>query len=234
MSTQTQTMPEVKAPPPAAAEETPQYYFSTSLVCLSEEETPATAAFAAMRTNLLSGHFRVGRRSLAVCGATPEAGSTFVAANIAVAIAQAGIKTLLVDANLGSPGLERLIMPPDPARGLRQMLQGGSAPVDFVCPDVIPNLSVLYSGGGGSGSSELIASREFKAVIDEFVRDYEFTVIDTPPSKLSPDSRRIAAAVRYALIVARQDVSYVADVRALIDELESMQANVVGTFLTDF
>lgn len=222
------------APSAPVSVEQAKYYFSSSLVTLAGEDTPAMGAFAALRANLLSGHFRVGRRSLAVCSPTADAGSTFVAANTAFAIAQTGIKTLLIDANLANPGLEKYVMPPEPGLGLRQMLRGGDVAVDHVCPDVVPNLSILFAGGGGSNSSELIAGREFKSVLDELVRDHEFTIIDTPPGKRSPDAIRIATAVRYALVVARRDVSYLSDVQELVADLENAQTNVVGSFLTDF
>jgi protein-tyrosine kinase len=208
---------------------------SRSILCLAQPQSDGAEVIRSLRTHLMAGHLAQGRRSLALCAPDEGVGTTFVAVNLAVAFAQAGLNTLLIDANLHSPGVDALIQPDEPVPGLRQMLEAGdNAGMNAIQPDVLPNLSVLYAGGTGSHSQELLAGKSFKRLIDECMRDHEVTIVDTPPTKEFSDARRIAKNLRYAMIVARRDATRVADIRGLAEEFESDRVTLIGTFLNDY
>lgn len=224
--------PSIEAPSSIPA---PQYRFSKRIYGLSKPDSPEAESIRSLHTHLMAGHLRDGRRGLAVCSPTPGAGCTMVAVNLAAAFAQAGINTLLIDANLHSPGVLDYIRPTAPAAGLRQMLTANpDLRTNEIRREVMPNLSVLYAGGGGRGASELIANRHFKQVIDDCIRDFEFTIVDTPSQGGSTDARRVAMSVRYGLVVARRHVSYLSEVKDFVDQLATDRVRLVGTFLTDF
>ena len=162
-------------------------------------------------------------------------GSTYVAVNLAAAFAQAGISTLLVDGNMRDPGLERYIQPQTEPQGLSQCLAEPEIQLaDVVQDEALPNLSLLYAGGVTENAQGLLANRTLTALFDACMRDYEFTIVDTPPSNSSADCRRIAMAVRYAMIVARRNDSYMSDIKTLADELQTDRATVIGSFLNDY
>src|SRR3546814_913486 len=101
-----------------------------------------------LRTQLLERHVRCGRRALTVCGASTGVGISFMAANLAVAFSRAGANTLLIDANMRHPAVQRFIIPDRPVAGLSQSLtSGGESLEGAICNGVSGNLSVLYSGG---------------------------------------------------------------------------------------
>lgn len=211
------------------------YRLSRNIVVLSDPEGARAESIRALRAHLLAGHMAHGRRSLAVCGAGQNSGATFLAVNLAVAFAKAGISTLLIDANLQEAGVFDYLRPDRDLPGLREVLnQGENVGFDNVQVDVIPNLSVLYSGSSTRGSAEIFASREFKRLIDDCMRDHEITIVNTPAGHSAADVRRIAKSVRYALVVARKDHTRVSELRALVEELESDRVNVIGSFLSDF
>src|ERR1700748_150683 len=70
---------------------------SDDVVLLSNPTGAAAEAIRALRTHLMAQHVGEGRRALAVCGASHHVGRTFMAVNLAVALAQIGLKTLLID-----------------------------------------------------------------------------------------------------------------------------------------
>lgn len=211
------------------------YRLSRRIAVLSNPESPVTKSIRSLHTHLLASHIRDGRRGLAVCSPTIGAGCTTVATNLAVVCAQAGINTLLVDANLHDSGVDKMVVPDTPALGLRQMIMASpDVRVDLVRRNVMPNLSILYSGGSGPGASELLASRHYKDVVDNCVRDFDFTIIDTPAHGGSSDARRVAGSVRYGLVVARRDVSFLSEIKAFVEELTADRIRLVGSFLTDF
>jgi Mrp family chromosome partitioning ATPase len=219
----------------AASAQSQKYRFSRRIVSLSEPESDATESIRSLRAHLMAGHVRYGRRSLATCGPNADAGSTLVAVNLAVAFAQAGVNTLLIDANLRAPGVNKFIEPARAPGGLRKMLEDGDTlGADEVRRSVLPNLSILYAGEATRGASELIANRSFKTIIDDCMRDFEFTIVDAPTEHGHSDTRRVAMTLRYAMVIARRDRSYLSQVRELVNHLSTDKVQIVGTFLTEF
>ncbi len=211
-----------------------RYIFSTKLFPLTQSDSVESETIAALRNYLMGQHLRDGRRSLAVCGPTEGVGSTFISVNLAVAMAQAGVNTLLIDANLREPGVDQLITPPAAPTGLCDYLTGADESLPHVHAQVLPRLSVLYAGGASPHAQELLATTRFKRLLDESIRTFDLTIIDCPPAAHYSDARQIASLLRHALVVARRDHSYAADIRTLVNELQSDRVKVVGTFLNVF
>ena len=84
----------------------PSAAVSDEVVVLSDPTSPDAEALRLLRTQIIAQHVGAGRRAFAVCGATDGAGASYIAANLAVALSQVGIKTLLVDANLRNPRID--------------------------------------------------------------------------------------------------------------------------------
>lgn len=211
------------------------FRFSRRIVALSAPNSVQSESFGSLQTHLKAKHIGDGRRSLAICAATSGVGTTYVAVNLAMTFALAGLNTMLIDANMRSPGLEDYIAPDKTTIGLRECL--GDTEVDLaeiIQAEVFPNLSLIYSGGIAPNPQELLASRAMSDLLDACLRDYDVTIVDTPPGNSSADARRIAMAVRYAMIIAKKNESYVSDVKLLANELSSDRATVIGTFLNDF
>lgn len=188
-----------------------------------------------LRTYLIAQHLSDGRRSMAVCGSATGDGSTYIAANLAVALAQTGVNTLLIDGNMRDPGCDRMFVPPAAMPGLAQSLRDPQvSPQDMIVDSGIANLSLLYSGGESADAQELLGGPVFKAFVASCVRDYEFTIVDTPAANLCADSRRIGAVMRYALVVLRRNRSYLKDARTLINELQGDRVKVIGSYLNDY
>jgi capsular exopolysaccharide synthesis family protein len=208
--------------------------YSPSLLTLSAPLSAGAEQIRALRTHMVAQHIEAGRRALAVCAASYDVGCTFVAANLAVATAQIGLKTLLIDADLREPMIQKVLPPRMEGPGLSHCLAGpGGSVGDFIDDDVLPNLSVLHAGTPAFNAQELLAREWFQDVMTYCLREYDFTVVDTPPANTSADARRISNVVGYSLIVARRDQSVVADVRTLAEQLLDDNVNVVGTLLTN-
>lgn len=204
------------------------------MVTIDEPTGIAAESIRALRTQLVTIQSRDSLRSLAVCGPTPDVGSTFVAVNLAVALSQIGIKTLLVDADLRHPAVDRLILPPQSPAGLQQCLSGEAEADDVIQHEVLENFSVLYSGGVAANPQELLSSPRFRELIELWSREYDMTIVDTPPASQSADARYIAAVIGAAVVVARKNFTSVNDLKTALDELEQSEAVVVGTILNQY
>ena len=208
------------------------YSFSPNLVTLAAPLSAGAEAIRALRTHILSQHVHAGRRALAVCGASGGVGCSFVAANLAVALAQIGIKTLLVDADLREPSIDKFIIPPAPPQGLAACLAApGSQASDYIDEQLLPNLSVMYAGAATPSAQELLGRDWFEEVMNLCLREYEITIIDTPPANTCSDARRVSDIAGYSLIVARRNKSLVADLKTLVDQLTDDGVTVVGAIM---
>lgn len=194
-------------------------------------QTPAGELFVGVANQLVEQHVTQGRRGLAVCAPSKGAGVSFVATNLALMMAEVGVSTLLVDADLDTPSVHQTIVPPTPCAGLREMLADESLRLaDTVAADVLPNLSILYAGVQGAGADGLVADR-FLQIAERCLRDYEFTIFDTSPSNRSSGSRCVCLATGYALIVACRDITFADDILTLEKQLEQDGVSLVGSVL---
>lgn len=213
-----------------------RYEFSPELVTLVDDRPQEAEAIRTVRTHIIARHLRDGRRGLAMCGAGKGSGVSFTSVNLAVSLAQVGVATLLIDGDMRQPQLESFIRPQQGAiTGLRQCVADEHVEAsNYIHPEVIPNLSLLYSGGVAPNAQEVLGGEGFRRLIERCLRDFEFTIIDTPAVTSCADGLRIASMIGYALVVARSNVTRVRDVSDLAEQLQEDGARVVGTVLNEF
>ena len=206
------------------------------VVMLSEPHGVRAEAIRALRTHILAQHLGEGRRALAVCGASAGVGCTFVASNLAVALSQVGVNTLLIDANLRQPSIQHLFGGPLPAAGGLGQCLADEAPRfgRFIAAGLLDNLSIMFGGAPVPNPQELVGGAAFQVLMQSCMREFAVTIVDTPPANTYADARRIASVVGYSLVVARRNVSLVADIKTLIGELTIDHAHVVGTVLNEY
>jgi Mrp family chromosome partitioning ATPase len=87
----------------------------------------------------------------------------------------------------------------------------------------------MYAGEKVPDAQTLLAKYRFETLVDFCLRNYDVTLIDTPPANSCADARLISKVVRYSLIVARKDKTFVDDMKTLIGQLESDDVKVIGT-----
>lgn len=210
------------------------FNFDPRIVTLRSDAAESGETFRALRTHVVARHMQDGRRALAVCAVSPDVGCTYVASNLAVSLSKVGVKTMLIDGNMRDPSLHRLIQPSGEVIGLEQCLRGDAPFHDCIYENVIPNLSVMFAGGSPYDAQELLAMERFADLMSDCLRNYDMTIVDTPPASICSDAIRIGSVVGYSLIVVRRDRTLINDVSTLIAQLEGDRARVVGTVLTEY
>ena len=212
-----------------------RFGLSEKIAAIHRPHSLEMETLSSLRNQLIGKHLQDGKRSLAICGATAGVGVTYMTVNLAVALAQAGVNTLLIDCNLREPTLDRYFLSSEANSGLSDYLSGADkSDLALINPDVVPNLSVLFSGTPTDEAQRLLSGARFHTLIENCLRSFDMTIVDCPPASQSADTRRIVSLVRHALVIARKDHSYLGDVRRLVEELQTDRANVIGTFLNDF
>jgi protein-tyrosine kinase len=206
---------------------------SKFLITLSDESAETSEAIRQLRTHVMARHVQQGHRALAVCAASEGVGCTFVAANLAVALSQIGVNTLLIDADMHRPTIAEVFNCPAPKWDLRRALSSDVNFGDCFETDILPYLSVLFSGGPVVDAQELLAGARFEALMNYCLREFDATVVDTPPANHYSDVRRVSTVVGYSLIVTRRHKSLISDIKHLMEQLRGDNAEVIGTVLNE-
>ncbi len=188
-----------------------------------------------LRTQLLIRWANAGirRRLLVVASPGPGEGRSHVAANLAVAFAQLGERTLLVDADLRAPRQHRIFGVPE-RPGLAAVLAGragrGAA---LTLPQYGP-LALLPAGAPPRNPQELLAGPAFAALLAELTAEHEVIVFDSPPTELYADAQSLAFRAGSVLVLARKDCTRERDAGRTVRELGATGARVVGTVFNGF
>jgi protein-tyrosine kinase len=211
----------------------PKLLNSKSLVTLFSQATESAEAIRQLRTHLMVRHVQQGHRALAICAAEEGVGCTFVAANLAVALSQIGVNTLLIDADMRRPSIAEIFNYSAVKADLQNALSSEVNFNDCIEGDILPCLSILFSNGPAPDAQELLAGTRFEALMNYCLREFDATIVDTPPANNYSDVRRVSSVVGYSLIVTRRNQSLLSDVKNLADQLRGDHADVIGTVLNE-
>ncbi len=187
-------------------------------------------AFRGVRTSLQFSAPAERQRAVVITSPRAQDGKTAVACNLALAIAQAGRRVLLVDANLRRPALHRVFgfsMP----KGLSNLLVGDGSLDAYVVKTDHPSLDVMGSGPTSPNPAELLGSAQCRAFLEEAVRRYDQVIIDTPPVLLASDGVALATAVDGVILVVRANTNSRGVARRALRALLDVNAHVFGVVL---
>lgn len=187
-------------------------------------------AFRKVRTTIQFSGPADSQRTLLVTSAGPEDGKTSVATNLAVTMAQSNQRVLLIDCNFRRPALRR-VFPTARTRGLSNVLVGQGTLDDLVSPTEIPSLFVLSSGPMPPTPAELLGSEAMRKLLAEAREKYQRVILDGPPALLISDAVVLAMQVDGVIVVARAETNRKGALKRVREQLESINARIVGAVL---
>jgi succinoglycan biosynthesis transport protein ExoP len=152
-----------------------------------------------------------------------------IAVNLGTAIAQAGFKVLLVDADLRRPQLHRAFGLTNEA-GLSNLLAGNDDPQKYIARTEVSNLWVLPSGPP-SKSSMLLSSKQVFQLIDELGRHADIVLFEAPPVLTSTDAVVLSSQVERTLLAIESGSTQREVATQAIERLRSVHANMLGVVL---
>jgi capsular exopolysaccharide synthesis family protein len=183
-----------------------------------------------IRNTILLSDFEGRLRSIVLTSAAPSEGKTTMAVHLAIANADHGKKTLLVDGDLRRPSIHAKFGL-NPKEGLSNVLTGELPWQDVVLPVAgKPNLSLLPSGPGSHRAADLIGPR-LSSLLDEFAKEYDLVILDAPPLLGFAECLQMATAADGVLIVSRAGETKRKAVAAVISTLLRLRANIIGVVL---
>lgn len=183
-------------------------------------------AIRRLRTNLLFVDVTTGRHSFVVTSAMPGEGKTTTAINLALAMADSGTRTLLVDADLRAPSVAGSLGLPDEA-GLTSILLGKAELADVVHEIGDSGLHVLPAGAVPPNPSELLGSAPMADLFARLSADYDFLIVDSPPVVPVVDAVILGGLTGGLLMVVGSGTRK-RDLAAAIKQLTTVGAPVAG------
>lgn len=157
-------------------------------------------------------------------------GKTSVACNLAIALAQANRRVLLLDISARRPSVERNFGM-ERAPGLGEIFGGEASADDLMRPTEFANLFILGPGKKGRDIIGRLASREIVEFLEEAEQAFEHVIIDTPPLLLMSDAKLLAPIVDGVMVVVGAGVSSEGMVKRCLNDLRQLGANIVGVAL---
>lgn len=187
-------------------------------------------AFRQLRTNLQFIDVDNPPRIIAVTSALPGEGKTHTALNLAAALAEAGQRVCLVEADLRKPTLANILGLVGDV-GLTTTLIGG-APVEDVLQNAGHNLAVMTSGPVPPNPSELLLSEQCLRTLRYIADSVDIVVIDTAPLLLVADGSDVAALADATLLTVRAGKTTHEQIRRAGEQLNNVGVRAVGTILS--
>lgn len=172
------------------------------LVTHLDPKSPVSEAYKSLRTNIQFARINKDFKLLAITSSGPKEGKSTTIANLAITMAQLGIKTLLVDGDLRRPVVHSIFgLSKD--EGLTQYLYDSMPFKKLIKQTVIDNLSVITCGVLPPNPSELLASKEMDKLLEKLKSEFEMILIDTPPVIAVTDAAILSTKVDGTIIVVK-------------------------------
>ncbi len=203
------------------------------LISHNMPQSQMSEAFRALRTSLLLSQADHPPQIIMMTSALPREGKTTAAVNLAVTLAQLGDKTLLVDADMRKPGINRALSLVDGKHaGLSSYLAGVSS-LDLVTVPhpAITNLEAIPTGPIPPNPADLLSSRRLTELISELRTRYKFVVIDTPPIMAATDAVILSVLVDGVLLVVRSGETPKEAFMRTRDLLVGVKCHILGAVL---
>lgn len=187
-------------------------------------------AFRGIRTNILFSSAEGGSRSLVVTSTGPGEGKSVVSSNIAMSLALAGQRVLLIDADMRRPKLHELFgVGLEP--GLSNVMVGDAKASEAVKRTLTPNLWLMTSGKHPPNPAELLGSRRFKDFMVSLGEHFDWIIVDTPPVMAVTDASVIAHSATGVVFVVGSEMTSRGAAKAAMEQLDSARARLVGGVL---
>lgn len=205
--------------------------YPDKLIAIKQPLSPIVEAYRVLRTNLQFSSVDKPAKTLVMTSPGPSEGKSISVANLAVVMAQSGLKVIVADTDLRRPvqhkifnlpnryGISDAILKPNP--GLKEHLQDPG----------IENLRVITSGILPPNPAELLASERMKLLIEELKKEADVVLFDSPPSLVVTDAAILGTLVDGVVIINDVGRTRSNEARRAVEELTRVHTNLLGIVL---
>ncbi|OQY80408.1 MAG: hypothetical protein B6D41_21095 [Chloroflexi bacterium UTCFX4] len=200
------------------------------LVTANEPRSVNAEAYRILRTNISFSAIDKPLRAIMVTSANQSEGKSITAANLAVTMAQAGYRTMLVDCDLRKPSQQKIFGVSNDT-GLTNCLLSHANLNSFARPTRVENLRLLTTGPLPPNPAELLGSRSMSDLLAALEADSDILIVDSPPVLAVADASILARAVDGTLLVIDSGQTRRDSIARAKENLEQAGARILGIVL---
>lgn len=186
--------------------------------------------FRGLRTSLFFRSGDLDKKVIAVTSSNSGDGKSTITANLVTSMALAGRKVLLIECDLRKPAVAALLGV-EAEKGLSEYLTAPKDLDSFIVHSPVENLDVLPAGQRPENPAELLATAEFKKLLDEVAERYEVVILDCPPVLAVSDPCIVADVADGVLMVVRINPRSRVELQRCTGMLSDVEANILGVVL---
>lgn len=201
------------------------------LIAVREPRSPIVEAFRSLRTNIQFAGVDQPVRIVLVTSAGPAEGKSTVAANLAVVMAQAGLKVTLVDGDLRRPTLHKHFNQANHAGLTDVVLRDPNQWNGLTIASGVPNLSLLLSGSLPPNPSELLGSKRMQQLMDHLQQTSDVVIVDAPPLLPVTDALVLAPQTDGILMVIDYGHTRIGEALQGKTQLDQSGARILGVVM---
>jgi non-specific protein-tyrosine kinase len=197
-------------------------------VTSTQPRSPVSEAFRSLRTNIQFASVDYSLRTVLVTSPSPSEGKSTIAANLAVVLAQSGLKVVLMDADMRKPTVHKQLDLSNRA-GLSTLFVQPELNLDGSLQDTATNdLQAITSGSLPPNPAELLGSEKMFSILERVKSLATTVVIDAPPILAVTDASILAARVDGVVVVVQPGKTSIDTAQQTVEQLRRVGANVIG------
>ena len=201
----------------------------SELITKYDPKSPISEVFRLLRTNIQYINKDEKSTAIMLTSTTPANGKTFVTANLAITLAQANKRVILVDSDIRKPRLHKLFELENEL-GLSDYLSNSTDGL-YIRKTNVENLSIVTAGTMVNNPSELIGQEKFKKTIEALKEKYDYVIIDSSPILMVTDSILVSRVVDATILIAIYNKTRIDDLKSAIRRINHVGGNVAGIVL---
>lgn len=196
-----------------------------------EPKSIVAEAYRTIRTAVFFGVPKDEAKSILITSPSPGDGKSTIVSNLAIAMAQAGQKVLVIDADFRKPMQHNIFEINRHEKGLADVVAGAVDMEEAIKPGPVEGLDVLSCGTEIPNPSEVLNSDAFASMLGEFTERYDRVIIDSPPVGPVADSQILSAICDVTLLVLRAEVSTRKNSQHARDSLVGVGGHLLGVIV---
>jgi len=205
--------------------------YRDKLITSQDPFSPVSEAYRMLRTNLQFMTIDQSVQSMMVTSSNPGEGKSVTASNLGVTMAQADLKTVIIDADLRRPTLHKAFQVSN-LEGLTDLLRSPKADVSTQLKDTgIENLQVITSGPLPPNPSEMLSSQRMVDLLQQLKEIADVIIFDSPPVLAVTDAAVLSSRVDGVILVTKAKHTRRNAAKQAIEKLEHVGGKVLGSVL---
>lgn len=206
------------------------------LMAVMQKDNVSMEALRSLRTSLYFAQMEKGSNMVLITGPAPGVGKSFISANLACLLAEAGNKVALVDADMRKGRLHKFLQSGERDRGLSELLSNQTSYQQSLKELEDTGVKVITSGSIPPNPSELLMGVQFNQLIKQLSEEFDLVIIDAPPILAVTDAGIIASKINDCItfMVARAGAHTLPELDEATKRMNTQHNDIAGVIFNGY